>query len=92
MSDINGPLPPESLVGALHDRDPAEVLAQHAAAQRRREGVIRRTWYRIEHRLHWYRHPDLHASHCTCKGTGKCDRPASLDAPSDPMDIPPRSS
>jgi hypothetical protein len=35
----------------------------------------------IEHRIHFWRHRDLHASHCTCKGTGKWPRPPAPTKP-----------
>jgi hypothetical protein len=29
------------------------------------------SWFRIEHRIHFWRHRELHASHCVCLGTGR---------------------
>jgi hypothetical protein len=53
---INGPhLPPESLVGALHDRDPAELAAWNRQADRPKVYIDTADWW-----VGWYRGPGHH--------------------------------
>ncbi len=52
---------------------PALTAAEKAMADAamRRQRAADNPYHRVRHAVHFRRHRESHASHCTCKGTGK---------------------
>jgi hypothetical protein len=66
------------VAGWPHDEADPVLAAALAAARHGQEHGWRslgypwhiELWYRIEHRINFWRNREFHRTHCTCKGSG----------------------